>query len=99
ENNPSIDVASGEGWYGDEKNGGAIEDAPPDGGYADASADSATVSGAVVPTDAAPMDMPQDKNFDQMFEQMFGEHGEISGAVKPERPAARPDRRAEAGTN
>ncbi|MCC6918262.1 MAG: PBP1A family penicillin-binding protein [Alphaproteobacteria bacterium] len=83
ENNPSIDVAAGDGWYEDSRtHGGATEEAPAEGGY---TAD-AEMSG-VVPTDGAPMDVPEDAAFDRMFNDMFGEGGEITGAVKPERRA------------
>ena len=59
-----------------------MEEQPAEGGY---TAD-VEMSG-VVPTDGAPMDVPEDEAFDKMFNDMFGEGGEISGAMRPERRA------------
>jgi len=81
ENNPSMDTAAGEGWYEDGvAEGSATEEAPASGGYV------ADAEGAV-PTDGAPMALPEDPAFDRMFNEMFGEGGQITGAVRPERRA------------
>jgi penicillin-binding protein 1A len=80
ERNPSMDTAAGEGWYENGVSEGSATEAPPvEGGF--------VADAGPVPTDGAPMALPEDPAFDRMFNEMFGEGGEIKGAVRPERRA------------